>query len=140
MKLKHKSLEKSTLGGKGSGGKVVGWEGNPTWTSWCEEACTTERHAARCMHIVLREMATTVPPLLSSISNAVRETLISNLFSVPTDCPQRSERWGWMADASVSAERHCAGEYNRGTDLCDCYEARQPPIKITCVFGLHTPL
>ena len=43
-------------------------------------------------------------PLLNSISSAVRETLISNLYSVPTDCPQRSERWGWMADGSLSAE------------------------------------
>ena len=29
--------------------------------------------------------------LLQYISSAVRETLISNLYSVPTDCPQRSE-------------------------------------------------
>ncbi len=28
----------------------------------------------------------------------------SNLFSVPTDCPQRDERLGWMADADLSAE------------------------------------
>ena len=43
-------------------------------------------------------------PLLNSISSAVQNTLISNLYSVPTDCPQRSERWGWMADGSLSAE------------------------------------
>ena len=27
-------------------------------------------------------------PLLNSISRAVRGTLVSNLYSVPTDCPQ----------------------------------------------------
>ena len=42
--------------------------------------------------------------LLRSISSAVRLTLVANLYSVPTDCPQRSERWGWMADGSLSAE------------------------------------
>ncbi len=29
---------------------------------------------------------------------------LSNLFSIPTDCPQRDERMGWMADADLSAE------------------------------------
>ena len=33
-----------------------------------------------------------------------RWDLIDNLHSVPEDCDQRNERWGWMADASVSAE------------------------------------
>jgi alpha-L-rhamnosidase len=27
----------------------------------------------------------------------------SNLFSLPTDCPQRDERLGWLADAHLSA-------------------------------------
>ncbi|MCX8170833.1 MAG: glycoside hydrolase family 78 protein [Candidatus Bathyarchaeota archaeon] len=29
---------------------------------------------------------------------------LSNLMSVPTDCPQRDERMGWMGDAQLSAE------------------------------------
>jgi len=29
---------------------------------------------------------------------------LSNLFSMPTDCPQRDERLGWMGDAHLSAE------------------------------------
>lgn len=28
---------------------------------------------------------------------------ISNMISVPTDCPQRDERLGWMADAQIFA-------------------------------------
>lgn len=42
--------------------------------------------------------------LLNNISHNVRWTLIDNLHSVPEDCDNRNERWGWMADASVSAE------------------------------------
>jgi alpha-L-rhamnosidase len=29
---------------------------------------------------------------------------LSNLMSIPTDCPQRDERHGWMGDAQLSAE------------------------------------
>jgi len=46
----------------------------------------------------------TAPAVLDQISHNVRWTLIDNLHSVPEDCDQRNERWGWMADASVSAE------------------------------------
>ena len=34
----------------------------------------------------------------------MRWGLIDNLHSVPEDCDQRNERWGWMGDGSVSAE------------------------------------
>ena len=37
------------------------------------------------------------------ISNT-RWGMISNYLSVPTDCPQRNERLGWMADTQVFAE------------------------------------
>lgn len=37
---------------------------------------------------------------------------LSNYLSVPTDCPQRNERLGWMADTQVFAE---AGSYNADT-------------------------
>ncbi|HEY8668582.1 MAG TPA: family 78 glycoside hydrolase catalytic domain [Tepidisphaeraceae bacterium] len=30
-----------------------------------------------------------------------------NIFSVPTDCPQRDERFGWMGDATVFAPTSC---------------------------------
>ena len=41
---------------------------------------------------------------LNQISQMARWTLINTLHSVPEDCDQRNERWGWQADASVSAE------------------------------------
>ena len=41
---------------------------------------------------------------LNQISQMARWTLINTLHSVPEDCDQRNERWGWQADASVAAE------------------------------------
>ncbi len=43
-------------------------------------------------------------PLLNTIHENVRRGLLSNLAGIPTDCPQRDERQGWLADARVSAE------------------------------------
>ncbi|MDR2120487.1 MAG: family 78 glycoside hydrolase catalytic domain [Tannerella sp.] len=34
----------------------------------------------------------------------IRRTLWGNLTSIPTDCPQRDEREGWMADAQVFSQ------------------------------------
>ena len=56
------------------------------------EGCTAQRPSA------------TAPAILDQISHNVRWGLIDNLHSVPEDCDQRNERWGWMADGSVSAE------------------------------------
>jgi alpha-L-rhamnosidase len=43
--------------------------------------------------------------LLNRIQDAVVRTEASNLHSVPTDCPQRNERMGWLNDMSVRAEQ-----------------------------------
>ena len=40
--------------------------------------------------------------LLDRIFNATIASHVSNLFSIPTDCPQREKR-GWMGDAGVSS-------------------------------------
>lgn len=42
--------------------------------------------------------------LINRIQNMVWWTEASNLYSIPTDCPQRSERMGWMNDLTVRAE------------------------------------
>ena len=41
---------------------------------------------------------------LNQLQSNIEWTQRDNLHSVPTDCNQRTERQGWMADASVSAE------------------------------------
>ncbi len=42
--------------------------------------------------------------LINKIHNNVIWGQLSNLMSIPTDCPQRDERQGWMADAHLAAE------------------------------------
>lgn len=42
--------------------------------------------------------------LLNKIYNNIVWTQIDNRHSIPTDCPQRSERLGWMNDATARAE------------------------------------
>ncbi len=43
-------------------------------------------------------------PILNQIQRIIRWGQLSNLYSIPTDCPQRNERQGWMGDAHVTAE------------------------------------
>lgn len=43
-------------------------------------------------------------PLINSIHKNVLWGQLSNLMSIPTDCPQRDERMGWMGDAQLVAE------------------------------------
>jgi alpha-L-rhamnosidase len=44
----------------------------------------------------------------NALINRIHQNILwgqrSNLMSMPTDCPQRDERMGWMADADLSAE------------------------------------
>ena len=42
--------------------------------------------------------------LLNRIHHMVRWTETSNLHSIPTDCPQRDERMGWMNDLAARSE------------------------------------
>ena len=46
------------------------------------------------------ELATSDPELNRLWEN-IRWTQRANLYSIPTDCPQRDERMGWMGDAQV---------------------------------------
>lgn len=43
-------------------------------------------------------------PMLNKLWENIRWTQWGNQVSVPTDCPQRSERMGWMGDAQVFAQ------------------------------------
>ncbi|MBT3244983.1 MAG: family 78 glycoside hydrolase catalytic domain [Bacteroidetes bacterium] len=48
-------------------------------------------------------------PMLNKLWENIRWTQWGNQISIPTDCPQRSERMGWMGDAQVFAQ---TGIYN----------------------------
>ena len=56
---------------------------------------------------------TTGHPLINKIISNTLWGQRSNYLSVPTDCPQRDERLGWMADTQVFAE---TGTYFANTD------------------------
>lgn len=43
--------------------------------------------------------------LLNRIHHMVRSTEASNLYSIPTDCPQRSERMGYLNDMTVRIDQ-----------------------------------
>jgi len=43
-------------------------------------------------------------PLLNEINKMIVNTEANNLHSVPTDCPQRDERMGWLNDMTVRIE------------------------------------
>ncbi len=56
------------------------------------------------VHSDCRETGTMIfhdAPLLQTIWNNALWSQRSNFFSVPTDCPQRDERMGWMGDIQV---------------------------------------
>eukprot|EP00466_Bigelowiella_natans_P011979 jgi/Bigna1/81347/fgenesh1_pg.79_\ len=42
--------------------------------------------------------------VINGIWRMAAESLSSNLMSIPTDCPQRDERLGWLGDAGLSAQ------------------------------------
>ncbi|MHA2050397.1 MAG: family 78 glycoside hydrolase catalytic domain [Promethearchaeota archaeon] len=42
--------------------------------------------------------------LINKIHSNILWGQLSNLMSIPTDCPQRDERHGWMGDAQLSSE------------------------------------
>jgi alpha-L-rhamnosidase len=46
-------------------------------------------------------------PLLEKLIQNIVWTLRANLMSIPTDCPQRDERLGWMGDILVFAQTAC---------------------------------
>ena len=58
------------------------------------------------LHTAVEETGTFIcsNALLNNIHRNVIYGQLSNLMSVPTDCPQRDERMGWMGDAQLVAE------------------------------------
>jgi alpha-L-rhamnosidase len=43
-------------------------------------------------------------PMLNQLYKNINRSHISNMHSVPTDCPQRDERCGWMGDVFIFAQ------------------------------------
>ncbi|CAF2815602.1 unnamed protein product [Rotaria sp. Silwood2] len=43
-------------------------------------------------------------PVVNQIQHNIQWGQLSNIMSLPTDCPQRNERRGWMGDAALSVD------------------------------------
>jgi alpha-L-rhamnosidase len=69
-------------------------------------------------------------PLLNQLYKNINRSHVSNMTGVPTDCPQRDERCGWMGDVFVFAQtsmfnRDMAAFFNKWmTDIMDAQSAR----------------
>ena len=79
--------------------EVTGFPGVPDETSL----------VARFIHSSVRETGTLITsnPLIDSLHRNIIYSQKANLMGVPTDCPQRDERQGWMGDAPLVAEEAC---------------------------------
>lgn len=67
---------------------------------------TDEKIIARVVHSDVENIShfRCSDELLNKIHSAMRWTLRTNLHSIPTDCPQRDERWGWLADGQLASD------------------------------------
>ena len=69
-------------------------------------------------------------PLLNQLYKNINRSHVSNMHGVPTDCPQRDERCGWMGDAFIFAQtsiynRDMAAFYSKWiTDIIDAQTER----------------
>jgi alpha-L-rhamnosidase len=78
-------------------------------------------------------------PLINQIQQMIWRTEASNLYSVPTDCPQRDERLGWMNDLTVRLEEslynfHLARFYSKFLDDVSDTQDAQGAIADTAPF------
>jgi len=68
--------------------------------------------------------------MLNQLYKNINRSHVSNMHGVPTDCPQRDERCGWMGDAYIFAQtsifnRDMAAFYNKWiTDIMDAQSER----------------
>ena len=69
-------------------------------------------------------------PMLNQLYKNINRSHISNMHGVPTDCPQRDERCGWMGDVFIFAQtsmlnRDMAAFYNKWIlDIMDAQSER----------------
>ncbi|MBQ8159745.1 MAG: family 78 glycoside hydrolase catalytic domain [Clostridia bacterium] len=80
----------------------------------CDEPVHEDDFTGVVLSSSLRETlsCSTDHALLNRLLENARWSLRSNFLDVPTDCPQRDERLGWLGDAQVFARTACF--------LCDC--------------------
>lgn len=73
--------------------QVEGWPGKPSLYSLQNDVIRSALPRAGTL--------VTSDRLINQIQQMVRRTEASNLYSIPTDCPQRDERMGWLNDLTA---------------------------------------
>jgi alpha-L-rhamnosidase len=69
-------------------------------------------------------------PMLNQLYKNINRSHVSNMLGIPTDCPQRDERCGWMGDVYIFAQtsmfnRDMAAFYNKWMyDILDAQSER----------------
>jgi alpha-L-rhamnosidase len=79
--------------------EVTGYPGQPTLdalTGYVINSALPETGIFECSH-----------PLVNQLQRNIIWTQRGNFVGLPTDCPQRDERMGWMADAQVFMRTAC---------------------------------
>ncbi len=100
--------------------EVTGYPGTPT-----EEALTARMICSAAPQIGSFECSS---ELVNSIQHAILWGQRGNMYSVPTDCPQRDERLGWTGDTQMFANTSCcnldmARFYSKWmADIRDCQD------------------
>ena len=73
--------------------KVEGWDGTPDPADF--EGLVIHSDMQECGEIV------TSDPLVNQLVHNAKWGMKGNFLDVPTDCPQRDERYGWTGDAQI---------------------------------------
>ncbi len=77
--------------------QIEGWPGKPAIEQFTLKRVRSDVESSGSFHCS--------NDLLNRINRMVQRTEASNLHSVPTDCPQRDERMGWLNDLTVRIEQ-----------------------------------
>ncbi len=77
--------------------QIEGWPGTPTVNDFRVKKVRSDVEVAGTF--------TSSNDLLNRINQMVKRTEAANLHSIPTDCPQRDERMGWLNDLTVRIEQ-----------------------------------
>ncbi|WP_165813888.1 alpha-L-rhamnosidase [Terrimonas sp.] len=77
--------------------QIEGWPGKPAVDNFTIKKVRSD--------VAPAGQFTSSNDLLNRINQMVQRTEASNLHSIPTDCPQRDERMGWLNDLTVRIEQ-----------------------------------
>lgn len=79
--------------------KIEGWPGKPDPNDF----------TGLVLHSSMEERGnlTTSDPLINQLISNARWGMKGNFLDVPTDCPQRDERYGWTGDAQIFSGTAC---------------------------------